>query len=64
MRILFTCPCGNKLEIEAETWSMAQKGAEKAGWKNWPDAVASYVCPECLEMPSENPGIVRESRDL
>jgi hypothetical protein len=64
MRILFTCPCGNKLEIEAETWFAAQKAAEKAGWKNWPDAVASYVCPECLEMPNENSGIIRESRDL
>ncbi len=61
MRILFTCPCGNKLEAEAESWFMAQKAAEQAGWKNWPDAVASYVCPECLEMPNENSRGVRES---
>ncbi len=51
MRILFTCPCGNKLKVEAESWFMAKKAAEQASWREWPDAQASYVCPECLEMP-------------
>ncbi len=55
MRIAFTCPCGNKLDIDADSWFMAQKAAEQAGWKNWPDTASSWVCPECLEMPNENP---------
>mgnify|MGYP001582434913 CR=1 FL=1 len=59
MRIVFTCPCGNKLEIEAESLFMAEKAAEQAGWKKWPDTARSWVrpdwiCPECLEMPNEN----------
>ena len=63
MRILFTCPCGNKLEAEAESWFLAQKAAEQAGWKNWPDAVASYVCPECLEIPNDDARGSREEND-
>ena len=57
MRILFTCPCGNKLEIDAENWFLALSAMKKAGWQNWGDASASYVCPECLEIPDANPSV-------
>lgn len=55
MKTVFTCPCGNKLETDAESLFLAQKAVEQAGWMHWPDRPAVYVCPECLEMPNENP---------
>jgi len=60
MKIVFTCLCGNKLEVDAENWFMAQKGVEKAGWKYW---TSSWVCPECLEMPDDDPRRPREEGD-
>lgn len=49
MKTHFTCPCGNRLEIESENWFMAQQGVVQAGWQPRPQTIACYDCPGCSE---------------
>jgi hypothetical protein len=48
----FTCGCGRKLEIDADTWFMARKAVEKEGWTlNWQSI---FKCPACTVEADKN----------
>jgi hypothetical protein len=48
MRTRFTCPCGASLEVEAESWFLAQRAAQQAGWQPRPQTLAALDCPKCV----------------
>lgn len=46
MRIIFTCPCGNFAEVEADSWDLAEKAALISGWD-------AQKCPRCQEVQDD-----------
>lgn len=55
MKTHFTCPCGNRLEVEAESWFLAQCAARQAEWQPRPQTLACYDCPRCGDKTHGHP---------
>lgn len=54
----FTCACGNALEVEAPSHTLAMTAALDAGWRALP-----MSCTQCLEEEDAEPRGTRETRN-
>lgn len=54
----FTCRCGNALEVEAPSHTLAMQGALESGWR-----ALDAECPACLEKKDAQSRGPRETSD-